>query len=136
MIVLQGLHVVREAFQARLFPAFHETTLGAIRHFQPEEYISYAILAAIGALLASVSLYAIGVWLQRLPAKISTPEQQSRIALLRVFADQWLVWLLILAPSPIGGMLIVAAGFFQVTVLRATFAILAAEVLWRASPLL
>ncbi len=124
-----------QGFLARLLYQ-HELTITAIRQFQPERYPLAALAAGLGALLASAILYAIGIWLRRLPDKISTDEQKNRIALLRAVAVQWLPWLLILSPSPIGGILIISAGFFAIRPTIAALAITAAEVLWRVSPLL
>jgi membrane protein YqaA with SNARE-associated domain len=125
-----------EGFKARLLPIFNETTLAALREFKPWDYPSAAIAAGIGAVVASAILYAIGIWLRRMPEKVSTPEQKIRIENLRKIAMEWLPWLLILSPTPIGGILIIAAGFFNIPRITAGLAILAAEILWRVTPLL
>ncbi|PZP86061.1 MAG: hypothetical protein DI582_03960 [Azospirillum brasilense] len=127
---------LREGFLARLLPAAKETTLQALQQFQPEAYVQASLFAALGALLASALLYAVGVWLRRVPKKVSTEAQQDRIEKLRGAAMHWLPWLLILSPTPVGGMLILAAGFFGLRPFVAALAILGGEILWRASPLL
>ncbi len=128
--------VFQEAFLHRLLPMFSETTLAAIRNLHPEQYLANAVLAGLAALAASVVLYAIGVWLRRMPDKISTAEQKLRIEKIRLLADAWLTWLLILSPTPIGGILIISSGFFAMPRLRTALAIVAAEILWRVAPLL
>lgn len=130
------LEIFTQAFLTRLLPTQHEVALTALRNFHPEQYPYYAIFAGLGAVLASAIFYAIGVWLRRLPDRVSTDEQKNRIALLGAVAVQWLPWLLILAPSPMGRILIIAAGFFGIRPLVAGLAILAGEVLWRVSPLM
>lgn len=130
------LTLFTEAFAARALPMFHEVQLAAIRNFQPQAYPQSAALAAMGALAASVLLYFIGRWLRRMPAKVSTEAQQARIQKMQSVAGEWLPWLLILSASPVGCVLIMAAGFFAIRPLVAGFAILAAELLWRLSPVL
>lgn len=130
------LDILFQAFLARLLPFFHEVSLNAIRHFKLEEYPPYAAIAAIGALLASVLLYAIGVWLRRMPEKVSTPLQQARIESMRKTAREWLPWLLVLAPTPIGGITIIAAAFFRLRPAMVGGIVIAAEILWRAMPYL
>lgn len=127
---------IREAFLSRLLPMFHEVQLAALRSLKPEDYPHAAAFAAVGALLAAVLLYAIGVWLRRLPARVSTEAQRAKIESVRSVAHSWLPWLLFLAPTPIGGMLTIAAGFFAIRRAIAAVAILAAEIAWRVSPLL
>lgn len=128
--------LIQEAFLARLLPLYDEVTLAAIGSLRPELYAQAAALAAIGALAASALLYAIGVWLRRMPKKISTEAQQARIETLRGVAQEWLPWLLILSASPVGGVLIIAAGFFAITPWKAALMLVAAEIAWRAAPLL
>lgn len=130
------LVVFEEAFLHRLLPLFHETTLTAIRSLRPDDYVMSAAVAGIGALAASALLYAMGIWLRRLPERISTESQRARIEILRLYANEWLVWLLILSPTPFGGILIISSGFFAISKVRAALAITAAELLWRLSPLL
>lgn len=132
----QIMTLFQEAFMARLLPLFHETTLGALRNFHPEKYTSLVWAAAAGALAASALLYAVGIWLRRMPAKISTEHQHARIEKLRAAAFEWLPWLLILSPTPVGPVLIMAAGFFGLRPFVAGAAILGGEVLWRIAPLL
>ncbi len=132
----QWVNLFTEAFAARALPMFHEVELGAIRSFHPEQYAGSAVIAALGALAASVMLYGIGVWLRRMPERVSTPEQQVRIEAMRAAAREWLPWLLILSASPIGCVLIMAAGFFRLPPRIAALSIIAAEVLWRISPVL
>lgn len=130
------MQIVVEAFQARLLPLFDETTLAAMKAFNLNGYTQYLPAAAAGALLASAIIYALGVWLRRLPSVVSTPEQQTRIEKLRQAAHEWLPWLLILSPTPVGGILILAAGFFALRPLTAGLAIVGAEILWRVAPIL
>lgn len=127
--------VATEAFTARLLPTYHEITLDAMHQFGAPPPIAI-VVAGAAALAASALLYGVGVWMRRLPTKISTPEQQLRIEKLRKVAEQWLPWLLILTPTPIGGMLALAAGFFAIRPIVAALAIVAGEVLWRISPML
>ncbi|MEJ0009554.1 MAG: hypothetical protein WDN72_02915 [Alphaproteobacteria bacterium] len=128
--------VFSQAFLAQLLPLLPETTLDAIRRFHPEQYAHAAVVAAVASLLAAAMLYAIGIKLRKLPAKISTPEQQVRIERLRLVAQEWLAWALLLAPAPFGMLLVVAAGFFGIDKWRAALMVSVAEVLWRGAPLL
>ncbi len=130
------LTVFQEALLMRLMPVFQEMTLPAIQRFHPDQYPSLAVLAGMAALLGSVVLYGFGVWIRRWPERISTEAQQARIESMRSIARQWLPYLLVLSPTPLGGILIVAAGFFRLTPIVAGLAIVAAEVLWRISPML
>lgn len=130
------LDIFTEAFLTRLLPLFNEVTLGAIRSFHPEHYALNAVVAASGALAASILLYLFGVWLRRMPDRVSTESQKARIQKMQPAAMNWLPWLLILSASPIGGALIMAAGFFRMRPAVAAAAIIAAEVLWRISPLI
>jgi membrane protein YqaA with SNARE-associated domain len=128
--------IASEAFLARLLPFFHhEVTLNAMHAFGEPPPIAMAAAGAAG-LAASAILYGVGVWLRRLPKKISTPEQQARIEKIRGVAVEWLPWLLILVASPVGGLLAIAAGFFAIRPAVAALAMLGGEVLWRISPLL
>lgn len=131
-----NFEVMWEAFLTRLLPIFHEVTLGALRNFHPEQYPLNALIAAIGALAASLILFWIGVGLRRMPERVSTAEQQARIETMRAGAQHWLPWLLILSPTPMGVILIIAAGFFRVKPMVAAAAIVAAEILFRLSPLI
>jgi membrane protein YqaA with SNARE-associated domain len=131
-----NIDVFVEAFVARLVPIYTEVTLGAIRHFQFEQYPEHAALAAVGGLLALGLFYGLGIWLRRMPERISTPEQQLRIAAMRKAAQGWLPWLLILAPTPAGAAVVIAAGFFRMNPRHAWAIIVAAEILWRAMPYL
>lgn len=127
--------IATESFLHRLLPMQQEITLSAMHAFGEPPPVAIAA-AGVVALAASVILYLIGVWLRRLPKKISTEEQQARIEKLRAVAQEWLPWLLVLAPSPVGGMLIIAAGFFAIRPWMAALAVTAGEVAWRVSPLL
>lgn len=131
---MDSLTIFKEALLTRLLPLFNEVTLGAIRHLQPENYALGAVIAAAGALFASVLLYLFGVWLRRMPERVSTEEQQARVCGMQQSARKWLPWLLILAPTPIGGALIMAAGFFRLHPAVTAAAVIGAELLWRISP--
>jgi membrane protein YqaA with SNARE-associated domain len=128
------IQLIIEGFVHRLLPFYEEVTLGAIRGFNEADYPQAAAAAGVGALLASLALYGIGIWLRRLPKKISTDAQQDRIAALRKLAHEWLPYLLILSPTPIGGILIIAAGFFAIKPWMAAGMIILAEIAWRAAP--
>lgn len=128
--------LVQEAFLARLLPLYDEVTLGAIRNLRIEEYPLAAFYAALGALAASGILYGIGVWLRRMPDRFSSDMQQARVEYMRATAHAWLPWLLILSASPIGGMLVLAAGFFAIKPWKVVLMLVIAEIAWRAAPLL
>jgi membrane protein YqaA with SNARE-associated domain len=130
------MSIITEAFVARLLPVFHEVTLPAILNLHPTEYPLAAAVAGVGGVAAAALLYLLGVWLRRMPERVSSDSQRARIEKMRAKAHEWLPWLLILAPTPIGGMLVVASGFFAIRPLVAAIAIIAAEVLWRASPVM
>ena len=132
----QFVAVFTEAFLAQLLPVFAEVALPSIRLLQPGMYIQAATVACAGALLAAWLLYALGIWLRRMPERVSTEAQLARIEGMRGAARHWLPYLLILAPTPVGGVLIVAAGFFRIHPLVAGLAVLGGQVLWRVSPLL
>jgi membrane protein YqaA with SNARE-associated domain len=102
-----------QGFLARLVPIYHERVLGALRHFNFEAYPQNAALAAVGALLALVIWYGVGVWLRRMPERVSTEEQRARIEAMRSTAREWLPWLLILSPTPLGGVVVMASAFFR-----------------------
>ncbi len=136
MQVSEVKHLAVEAFLSRLLPLWDEVTLGAIRSLRMEEYAQAAAIAGVGALLASVLLYGVGIWLRRLPKKVSTEAQQQRIETMREAALEWLPWLLVLSPTPIGGILIMAAGFFAVKPWKVAVMLVVAETAWRAAPLL
>ncbi len=125
-----------EAFLTRLLPIYSEVTLGAIRHLTFEQYPQNAALAAVGALVASVLLYALGVWLRRLPERVSTDEQRARIESMRKGAGELLPWLLVFSPLPIGGIFIIAAAFFRLAPVRVAAIVGASEALFRAMPYL
>ncbi len=128
--------VIAEAFRARLLPMGQELTLGAIRQFHRVDYPAYAALAALGGLLGSALLYALGLWLRRMPERVSTPEQRLRIEQLRGVAKEWLPWLLVLSPTPLGGMMTLAAGFFRLSPKLVFAVILTSEAVFRAMPYL
>lgn len=125
-----------QAFLARLLPIYHERVLGALRHFNFEAYPQNAALAAVGALLALVIWYGVGVWLRRMPERVSTEEQRARIEAMRATAREWLPWLLILSPTPLGGMVVMASAFFRLTPTKVMAIAVASEILWRAMPYL
>ncbi len=129
------MEIMIDGFLHRLLPFQPELALNALRQFQPESYPPMAAFAGLGALLASALLYVIGIWLRRMPAKISTESQQARIETLRGAAKEWLPWLLILSPTPVGGILIIAAGFFAIRPVIAGAMIVLAEIAWRAAPM-
>ncbi len=125
-----------EAFLSRLIPVFHEVTLGAIRQFHLEEYPLNALLAGLGGLLALALYYALGIFLRRMPERVSTPEQQARVEAMRAKAGECLPWLLVLSPTPLGGIMIMAAGFFRLSPKLALTIVIASEILFRAMPYL
>ena len=88
----------------------------------------------MGGLLAATVLYAIGVWLRRMPERVSTEEQRARIEVMRGVAREWLPWLLVLAPTPLGGVIIIAAAFFRLNWQMVCGIIVASEVVFRAMP--
>lgn len=126
--------IASEAFIARLLPFRPEVTLPAMWSFGEPPPAAIAA-AGIAALVACALLYFVGILLRRAPKHVSTAEQQERIKKMHLAAGQWLPWLLILSPTPVGPMLVVAAGFFAVKPWRAALMIVAAEVLWRTSPM-
>jgi membrane protein YqaA with SNARE-associated domain len=126
--------IFTEAFLTRLLPIYSEVTLGAIRHLKFEEYPQNAIVAALGALVASVLLYALGAWLRRLPERVSTDAQRARIESMRKGAGEFLPWLLIFSPLPIGGIFIIAAAFFRLRPAMVAAIVAASEGLFRAMP--
>jgi membrane protein YqaA with SNARE-associated domain len=123
-----------EAFLARLVPVFSEVTLGAIRHFQLESYPVPALVAALGGLSACAVFYGLGTLLRRLPERGSTPEQRARIERMRPVAREWLPWLLVLSPTPVGGVLVMAAAFFRLDWRMVAAVLIAAETVFRAMP--
>lgn len=131
-----NLEIFIQAFLARLIPIFHEVTLGAIRHFDFANYPANAALAAVGGVLALVLWYGVGVWLRRMPERVSTYEQQERIKKMQAAAGGWLPWLLILSPTPVGGVVVMAAAFFRLTPRKVALIVIASEILFRAIPYL
>lgn len=125
-----------DALLHRLWPPYAEVTLAAMLSLDPHAYQAHAPWAAVGALLASALVYWLGARLRRLPAQVSDASQQARIEKMRLAAVAWLPWLLFLGPTPVGGVLVLAAGFFEVKPLFAALMLVAGEVAWRASPLL
>lgn len=123
-----------EGFLVRLAPFYHEVTLDAVRHFHIDQYPENAALASVGALLALLIYYLFGIWLRRMPERVSTPEQQLNIEMLRVQAHFWLPYLLVLAPTPVGGVVVMAAGFFRMKPWKVAGIVVVTEVLWRAMP--
>jgi membrane protein YqaA with SNARE-associated domain len=126
--------IFTESAIARLLPMQHEVTLPAMWSFG-EPPLAAFIAAGAGGLLAGALLYGVGVWLRRMPKHVSTPEQLARIEKMRRGAHGLLSYLLILAPTPVGGMLTIAAGFFAVRPWLAALMLIAAEAAWRLSPL-
>lgn len=129
-------NILTEAFLARLVPVYHEVALGAIRHFKLDKYPENAVLAAIGGLLALAIYYAVGVFLRRMPERVSTDEQRARIESMRTVAQHWLPWLLVFSPTPIGGVVVMAAAFFRLNGRLTVAVVLASELLFRAMPYL
>lgn len=130
------LTLFTEAFLARLLPVYSEVTLGAIRHLRIQEYPANAAMAAVGGLLAAAVFYAIGVWLRRMPERVSTDAQRARIETMRSHAHFWLPYLLVLSPTPVGGVIVIAAAFFRVKPGLVWGIIVAAEFVFRAMPYL
>lgn len=128
--------IFTEAFIARLLPMFHEVTLGAIRNLQFELYPANALLAGLGGLLALAVYYVVGVWLRRMPERVSSDEQRARIDAMRGAANEWLPWLLILSPTPVGGVVVMAAGFFRMRAAMVVVIATGSEMLFRAMPYL
>lgn len=124
--------IFTEALLARLLPIYQEVTLGAIEHFRFADYLPNAVLAGVASLLALAIYYALGIWLRRLPERVSTDAQRARIERSRARAREWLPWLLVLSPTPIGQIFVVAAGYFRL----AWAVIVASEILFRAMPYL
>lgn len=125
-----------QGFLARLLPIYHEVTLGAIRHFNLEDYPANALLAGVGALLALLVWHGVGVWLRRMPERVSTEDQRARIEAMRGAAREWLPWLLVLSPTPVGGVVVMASAFFRLTPTKVMAIVVTSEVLWRAMPYL
>ena len=131
------LIIFQEALLTRLLPFYNEVMLTAILHFWPTaQYIEAALVAAAGSLTGAVILYGVGIWLRRMPEKVSTPKQQERVMRMQKDAGTWLPWLLVLAPTPFGTALIMAAGFFRMRPWIAGSIVTASEILWRVSPLI
>lgn len=124
--------VFTDALSARLMPAFSETTITAIAKLNPDAYVPHAVCAALGACVAYAILYVIGVRMRRLPERVSTEEQRARIAKLEQPARFWLPYILVLAPTPLGTVLLLAAGFFGIRVWLTALVVVAGEILWRA----
>lgn len=104
--------VAKEALFQRLMPIYGEVQLGAIEAFSSKPSLSVVAAAIAGAMLAYVVLYVLGVRMRALPEKHSSEEQKIRIAALEKKAHFWLPYLLILAPTPLGTVVLLAAGFF------------------------
>lgn len=127
--------VFKEALFSRLMPVFRETTIDAVAKLQPDAYPQEALVAAVGAVIAYVMLYIIGWRMRALPARVSTEAQKTRIASMEKPAREWLPYALILAPTPFGTVLLLAAGFFRLKPVLAALVVLVSELFWRASPL-
>ncbi len=129
--------VFSQAFVARLLPSAHEVLLPAIRNFHFEQYLPNAAMAACGALTASVVLYFVGMLLRRWPERAaSTDEKRTQMENVRARAQSIIPWLLIFAPLPVGGMIIIAAAFFRLRPARVAVILVATEILYRAMPYL
>ena len=128
--------VFTQAFLARLIPSSHEVLLAAIRNFHFEQYPLNAAMAAWGALTASVILYFIGMLLRRWPEKTSTDEKRAQMESVRAKAQSIIPWLLVFAPLPVGGMIVIAAGFFRLRPAKVALILIASEALYRAMPYL
>lgn len=131
-----NLSVFTEAFAARLLPIYNEATLSAMRNFKLEEYPPHAVLAGVGGVLALGVYYLVGVWLRRAPERMSNEEQRARIEKMRKAASFWLPYLLVLSPTPVGGVVVMAAGFFRMKPALVMAIILLAEGVFRAMPYL
>lgn len=125
----------KEALFSRLMPVFHETTINAVVKLRPDTYPQEALVAAVGACIAYAILYLIGWRMCALPARVSTESQQVRIAAMEKPVRDWLPYALILAPTPFGTVLLLAAGFFRLSPVLTASVVLCAELFWRASPL-
>ena len=128
--------VLTQAFLARALPIFHEVLLNAIRNFHFEQYPTNAVLAGMGSVLALAMYYFLGIWLRRWPERVSTDEQRVRIEAMRKGARAWLPWLLILSPTPLGGVVVMASAFFRLPYRLVLAIVIAAEILFRAMPYL
>lgn len=128
--------IFTQAFIARLIPSAHEVMLPAIRNFHFEQYPQNAAMAAWGALTASVILYFIGMLLRRWPERASTDEKRAQMENVRTKAQSIVPWMLVFAPLPVGGMIIIAAGFFRLRPAKVAIILLASEALYRAMPYL
>ena len=128
--------IFTQGFIARLVPSAHEVLLPAIRSFHFEKYPQNAALAALGALTASVILFYIGVLLRRWPERASTEDKHAQMESMRAKAQSIVPWLLVFAPLPVGGMIIIAAGFFRLKPAKVAMILIAAEMLYRAMPYL
>lgn len=123
--------VMKEALFARLMPLYSEITITASATLKPEHYPLYAAAAIAAAMVAYALLYLLGMRMRRLPARYSTDEQRARIAALEAHARYWLPYLLVLAPTPLGTVLLLAAGFFSIRPWLVAFVACAAELLYR-----
>lgn len=123
--------VMKEALFARLMPIYSEVTLTASATLKPEQYPLYAAAAIAAAMIAYAILYILGVRMRRLPARFSTDAQRARIESLEAHARYWLPYLLVLAPTPLGTVLVLAAGFFNIRPWLVAGVVLAAELLFR-----
>ncbi len=127
--------IFSQAFVARLLPSAHEVLLPAIRNFHFGQYPLNAALAALGALTASVVLYFLGVLLRRWPERgLNTDEKRAQMVSVRAKAQSIIPWLLVFAPLPVGGMIIIAAGFFRLRPLQVALILAVAEIIYRAMP--
>ncbi len=123
--------VAKEALFQRLMPVFNEIHLGAIEAFSSKPALSLVLAAMAGAMIAYAFLYFLGIRMRRLPERISTDAQRERIAALGKEAKFWLPYTLILAPTPLGTVLVIAAGFFGIRWWWVALITLAAECAWR-----
>jgi hypothetical protein len=121
-----------QGFFARLLPSAHEVVWGAAEALDHPHAMGLAIAGSIGALIAYAALYALGRVLRTLPRFVSTEAQQ--VSILRITPRAWqiLPFALLFAPSAIGPLIVVSAGFFGLKQGKTIYALLVAEILFRA----
>ncbi len=130
------LIAAKEAFFARMMPVFSEVSIDAIARFKRAEYFEHALAAGLASLVAYAILYLIGTRMRALPKHVSTPEQRERIDIMAVHAGFWLPYLLVLAPSPFGTVVLLAAGFFAMRPWKVALIVSGAEIVWRLLPII
>lgn len=133
--------VFKEALFARLMPAFSETTLDAIVQFKANRadflsiYFQHAFYAMLGACLAYAILFVIGHRMRAISERSGNEEQKARIDAMGRSFRGWAALLLVLAPTPLGTVIVLAAGFLRVRIWIFALIVCAAELFWRLSPL-